>query len=92
MSVTVYDPRGSRSSGCAAVAARAPNRLEGLKLGVLDNSKEQADVLLGRAAELLANDGVTAIFARKPSFSRVMPPEVLEQLKICDLVITGLGG
>jgi len=91
MSFVVYDPRG----GAVAVApplAKRPQSLAGLTLGVLENGKEQADVILGRAAELLAREGVTPLFARKPSFSRVAPREVLEQLKACDIVITGLGG
>ena len=90
MSVEVYDPRGTRES-TAFEAAPIPKKTT-FTLGVLDNSKEQADVLLGRAAELLQADRMTAVFARKPSFSRPAPPEVLEQLKMCDLVITGLGG
>lgn len=91
MTFTVYDPRGTSASGAFAAAPR-PAALAGRTLGVLDNSKEQADVLLRRAAALLAADGLRAVYARKPSFSRIAAPEVLEQLKICDLVITGLGG
>jgi hypothetical protein len=92
MSFAVYDPRGTRERAEAVPAASAPKGLAGLTLGLLDNTKEQADVLLNRAAELLAKEGVKLVFARKPSFSRVMPPEVFEQLKMCDIVITGLGG
>ncbi len=92
MSFAVYDPRGTYERSDALTTASAPKGLAGLTLGVLDNTKEQADVLLDRAAELLAKEGVKPVFARKPSFSRVMPPEVFEQLKICDIVITGLGG
>jgi hypothetical protein len=90
MSFTVHDPSGTRKTGSFVPAARPKKPV--LTLGVLDNSKEQADVLLGRAAELLREDGMTAVFARKPSFSRVAPQDVIEQLKMCDLVITGLGG
>jgi hypothetical protein len=90
MSIEVYDPRGKRQSA-GFEAAPIPKKVE-LRLGVLDNTKEQADVLLARAAELLQPDRMTAVFVRKPSFSRPAPPEVLEQLKMCDLVITGLGG
>jgi hypothetical protein len=91
MSFVVYDPRGGTVTVAPALARR-PRSLAGLTLGVLENGKEQADVILGRAAELLARDGVTPVFARKPSFSRIAPREVLEQLKACDIVITGLGG
>ncbi|HXP94814.1 MAG TPA: hypothetical protein VN905_15175 [Candidatus Binatia bacterium] len=90
MSIQVYDPRGTRESAAFTLAPRPKKKA--LTLGVLDNSKEQADVLLARAAELLRADNMTAVFARKPSFSRPAPGEVIEQLKMCDLVITGLGG
>jgi hypothetical protein len=91
MSFAVYDPRGS-SVVAAPSLARRPGSLAGLRLGILENGKEQADVILGRLAESFAAEGATPVFARKPSFSRVAPREVLEQLKACDIVITGLGG
>ncbi|MBD5633317.1 MAG: hypothetical protein IAI49_02460 [Candidatus Eremiobacteraeota bacterium] len=91
MSFAVYDPRGTRV-GSAPTLAKRPQSLAGLRLGVLDNGKEQADVLLGRVAELLARDGAPPVFARKPSFSRVAPPEAIDALAMCDIVITGLGG
>jgi hypothetical protein len=91
MSFVVYDPRGA-SVAAAPALARRPASLAGLTLGVLDNGKEQADVILAHAAELLARDGVRTVFARKPTFARVAPRDVLEQLKACDIVITGLGG
>jgi hypothetical protein len=90
-SFVVYDPRGGSVATAPVLAARPPS-LAGLRLGILDNSKEQADVILGRLAETFAREGATPVFARKPSFSRVAPREVLEQLKACDIVITGLGG
>jgi hypothetical protein len=89
--ISVYDPRGGRTAQPPQLAAR-PRELAGLRLGVLDNGKEKADDLLGRAAHLLARDGVTPIFARKPSFSRVAPQDAIDALKMCDIVITGLGG
>jgi hypothetical protein len=91
MSISVYDPRGTRVAAAPRLAPR-PRSLAGLTLGVLDNGKEQANVLLGRAAELLARDGAKSVFARKPSFSRVAPHDVVDALAMCDIVITGLGG
>ena len=91
MSFVVHDPRGT-AIAAAALLARRPASLSGLTLGILDNGKEQADVILERAAEVFAREGVRTVFARKPTFARVAPPDVLEQLKMCDIVITGLGG
>jgi hypothetical protein len=91
MSFVVHDPRGTRVDAVPALAAR-PASLAGLRLGLLDNGKEQADVLLRRAGALLERDGASLAFARKPSFSRVAPPEAIDALAMCDIVITGLGG
>ncbi|HYE89620.1 MAG TPA: hypothetical protein VEA38_01315 [Terriglobales bacterium] len=52
--MNVLDP--VPSSSAAPVAALAPRArdLRGLRIGILDNSKPNADALLGRVAELLA--------------------------------------
>lgn len=89
--IVVHDPRGTRVRAAPSLAPR-PRSLAGLRLGVLDNGKEQANVLLARAAQLFAEAGALPVFARKPSFSRVAPSEVIDQLAMCDIVITGLGG
>ena len=47
---------------------------------------------LRKSPTRLGDDGAKPVFAQKPSFSRVAPPEVIEQLAMCDIVITGLGG
>ncbi len=91
MSFIVHDPRGTAIAAAPALARR-PQTLAGLTIGYLDNGKEQADVILGRVAELFGREGGATVFARKPTFARVAPREVLEQLKACDIVITGLGG
>ncbi len=91
MNFSVHDPRGARVAAAPALAAR-PKTFAGMRVGVLDNGKEQADVLLGRVAALLERDGAMAVFARKPSFSRVAPQEAIDALAMCDMVITGLGG
>jgi hypothetical protein len=91
VSYAVYDPRGVRDANSPQLAER-PKKLAGLRAGVLDNGKEQADVLLARAAQLLKEDGVSAQFDSKPSFSRVAPDDVLDRLSNYDIAITGLGG
>jgi hypothetical protein len=89
--IVVHDPRGGRIAASPTLAAR-PSSLAGLRLGILDNGKEKADALLRRTAELLEADGATLTFARKPSFSRVAPQQAIDALKMCDIVVTGLGG
>jgi hypothetical protein len=60
--------------------ARRPASLTGLRLGVLDNSKPNADVLLRRVAEQLATraEGVTLQSWTKPRSSR--PAAMIEEI------------
>jgi hypothetical protein len=68
--------------------------LRGKRVGFLDNSKEKADVFLATLAESLRQRFALAevIQRRKPSYSRVAPPALIEELsKTCDCVITAMG-
>jgi hypothetical protein len=69
-----------------------PASLRGLRIGVLDNSKPNADVLLGRLAELLVErHGAGSITTwRKPGASR--PAVMIDEIaRSADLVLTGSG-
>ena len=89
--IYLYDPRGNRDVPEARIAAR-PTSLTGQTIGVLDNGKENADALLERAAELLQARGATIVRARKPSFSRAAPSEVIASLSACTAVVAAHGG
>ena len=52
--MNVLNPIPSSSGGVVTSLAPRPRNLRGLRIGVLDNSKPNADALLGRVAELLA--------------------------------------
>ena len=68
--------------------------LEGKRVGLLDNSKHKADKLLDALAAMLdAQYGFTNIVRRrKPSASKPVAPEVIEELRqTCDLVLVGVG-
>jgi hypothetical protein len=70
--------------------ARRPPRLERLRIGVLDNSKPNADVLLARVAELLAARaaGVSIRSWTKPGSSR--PATMIDEIaSSVDVVLTG---
>jgi hypothetical protein len=89
----VYDPRGSVTIETTNLATR-PARLEGIRLGVLDNSKWNASRLLRAVVRLLERPhhfgGVT--FYNKESFSRVAPEELID--RICaenEVVLTAIG-
>jgi len=72
--------------------ARRPSTLRGCRIGVLDNSKPNAGVLLDRLAELLVErHGAASIVRwRKPGSSR--PATMIDEVaREADVVLTGSG-
>jgi hypothetical protein len=68
--------------------------LHGKRVGLLDNSKTRAGLLLDAVATILhAQYGFADIVRhRKPSASKPVSPEVIEDFaRTCDLVIVGVG-
>jgi hypothetical protein len=66
--VDVLIPLAARATAAKRLAPR-PSSLRGLRVGILDNGKPNADALLGRVAELLAERAGTgpARWWRKPA-------------------------
>jgi len=66
----------------------------GIRLGVLDNSKGNADHLLRFIVEQLATSGVavsSVVMTRKASVSLPAPAEILDQLaKEADVVVSAM--
>jgi hypothetical protein len=74
--------------------APRPAGLQGKRVGLLDNSKNNAGRFLEMVAGILdAQYGFTNIvWYRKPSASKPVAPEVIEEWKkLCDLAIVGVG-
>ena len=68
--------------------------LSGKRVGLLDNSKHNANKILDAIAAILDQEyGFSNIVRhRKPSASKPVAPEVIESLgEACDLVIVGVG-
>ena len=68
--------------------------LSGKRIGLLDNSKYNANKMLDAVAAILDQQyGFSNIVRhRKPSASKPVDPEVIESLgESCDLVIAGVG-
>jgi hypothetical protein len=68
--------------------------LQGKRVGLLDNSKNNANKLLDAMAVILDEQyGFSEIIRRrKPSASKPVATEVIDELKeSCDLVIVGVG-
>jgi len=89
----VFDPRGIVDQHSTPVATRKSS-LDGLRLGILDNSKWNANKLLRGASFAL---GATIKFGAinyyvKQSFSKDAAPELIEQIaRENDVVLTAIG-
>jgi hypothetical protein len=87
--IRVLVPLGSAAVEVKPLARRRPS-LAGLRVGILDNSKPNADVLLARVAELLAERAGArpAAVWRKPGASN--PATVIDEVAgAADVVLTG---
>ena len=88
-----YDP--SVASTKAVAPAQRPKSLEGKVIGLYDNTKEQADVILEAAGEELKRRyGVSSTLSfRGIHYSKPAPLETIEEMaRKCDIVICALGG
>lgn len=89
----VFDPRGRVESDETPISPR-PASLDGLRLGILDNSKWNANKLLrGAQAALGAKFRFAAVnYYVKHSFSKDAAPELVAQIAAeCDLLLTAIG-
>ena len=90
---TVYDPRGVVEAQAKPLSKRIAG-LEGLRLGVLDNTKWNANKLLRQVRDelALANKFKSVNYYRKESFSRFADPKLIEQIRAeNDIVLTAIG-
>ncbi len=62
-----------------------------MTVGLLDISKPRGDVFIDRLEDLLGQRGVATKRYKKPTFARVAPIELKQQIVTeCDLVIESL--
>ena len=91
--LTVFDPRGRVETGRLTPASRVV-RLAGLRLGILDNTKWNANRLLRKTASLLGDRfGFAAVnYYRKESFAKVAEPALIAAIAAGnDIVMTAIG-
>jgi len=91
--IAVYDPRGEVRAEERALAARVRS-LDGLRLGILDNTKWNANKLLRSVRDQLqARHPMASVnYYRKESFSRFADPKLIEQIRAeNDVVFTAIG-
>jgi hypothetical protein len=90
---TVFDPRGRVEAERLMPAPRVP-ALDGLRLGVLDNTKWNANRLLRKtAARLEERFQFAAVnYYRKESFSKAADPALIARIAAeNDIVLTAIG-
>ena len=89
----VYDPRGVVGAEKRAIAARVRS-LDGLRLGILDNTKWNANKLLRGVRDRLAQKHALGAvnYYRKESFAAAAAPELLAEIAATnDIVLTAIG-
>lgn len=89
----IYDPRGVVDATPASAAPRV-KALQGLRLGLLDNTKWNANKLLRGMRERLAarHAFATVNYYRKESFSLDATPELIGRIAADnDIVLTAIG-
>lgn len=94
MSKRIIDPSAG-SSGAKTPLAPRPMDLRGKTVGIIDNTKEQADVIAEAMAQgLREHYGVAkVIIRRKPFYSKPAPAELIDELaKEADVAIAAVGG
>lgn len=90
--IPVYDPRGVVEAAPLATAPRVRN-LKGLRLGILDNTKWNANKLLRGVRDRLAEKhGFGAVnYYRKQGFSLNAAPELIAEITASnDIVVTAI--
>ena len=87
---TFIDPTSERSPENRQPLSR-PTDLEGKTVGLLDISKPKGSIFIDRLEDLLVQKGLTTKRYIKPTFTRVAPVELKQQIAAeCDVVIESL--
>lgn len=89
----VFRPTVDESQELGDPLAERRGGLDGKRIGLLWNSKVNADIYLHRLQELIESkhSGVEFVYRAKPTASKPMEPEVAEAMQGCDLVVTAFG-
>ena len=91
--IPVYDPRGVVEAAPLASAPRV-RKLDGLRLGLLDNTKWNANKLLRGVRDRLAKKHAFGAvnYYRKESFAAAAAPELINRIAAeNDIVLTAIG-
>jgi hypothetical protein len=91
--IPVYDPRGVVDAAPLAMSPRV-KKLQGLRLGLLDNTKWNANKLLRGVRDRLAQKHAfgSVNYYRKESFAAAAAPDLIDRIVAeNDIVLTAIG-
>jgi hypothetical protein len=89
--ISVYMPTGAVDTRSKKLAPRLTS-LRGARIGILDNCKEFADVVLRGVADALQREyGVEHVTFWQKSYLGIPSPYAEEMAAQCDAVINGVG-
>src|SRR5579872_2338298 len=90
----ILSPECTSSAGNHHLAPRRFTTLDGVRLGLLGNSKLNADEVLCAVGDLLKERyALKSVFVRsKPYFGKPAPDEIVDEMvENSDVVVTGVG-
>lgn len=93
MAIQILDPTTEARARSIAFAPR-PSSLQGLTIGLVDNTKHNSDQLLLRIAQMLERDhGAKAHRIRRKKSAGAAPhAEIVEDFRThCDAIVAGIG-
>ena len=89
--ISVYVPTGAVDTQSKQLAPRLAS-LRAARIGILDNCKEFADIVLRGVAEALQRDyGIERVKFWQKSYLGIASPYTQEMAAECDAVINGVG-
>ena len=91
--IPVMDPRGATPTTSIPMAAR-PSCLDGMTIGLVENTKINAGRLLDQLSSLLESEAHPARIVRfsKPDATRPAPPDLVKQItEECDAAVLAIG-
>lgn len=96
MTTAIIDPTAGLRDAAVSPPAEAarPDGFPGLRIGLLENTKHNADRILKALGEELAqrHDVGALVHRTKPVFAMPLPEDLVEELiRECDVVVIGVG-
>ena len=93
MPIQILDPTTEVNTRRIAYSPR-PGTLEGLRIGLIDNTKHNSDQLLLRIANILEekHGAKSHVIRKKKSAGAAPHAEIVEEYKAnCDVIVAGIG-